>query len=202
LLHLQCELPAELRPRLTRWWEGFHFPELLSLPGFLSARRGELIGPQGHAPLVTMYGLADPAAADQPRPSSFTLLPAELEGNITFNRRILQRLSELPGDAEPAGTAFLQLLRPASDGDDSRAAAAQIRSWPGVLSTSCWENVANAPHTDRTEVVHLQDSDLIHVELDANDAAALELLARSSRELPRWEASAYRYAPSKTTSPS
>ncbi len=202
LLHLQCELALELRPALLRYWDEFHFAELLSLPGFLWARRGHLIAPEAASPIVTMYGLADPVAADQPRPPSFTLLPAELIGQVTFHRRILQRVSDLPAATEPAGTAFLQLLRPASAGGDSLEVAAQLREWSGVLSVSCWQTVANAPHTDRTEVVHLRDTELIHAELATGEALEMTLLSRAITDLPGWDASAYRYTPSNTTSPS
>lgn len=208
LLHLQCDVAAELRPALLRYWDESHFAELLSLPGFLWARRGHLLAPEGASPIVTMYGLSDPAAADQPRPSSFTLLPAELDGNVTFRRRILQRISSDSGTIEPFGGSFLQLLRPASPADDFPAVADEVRAWPGVLSASCWRSVVNAPHTDRSEVVHLRDTELIHAELEAADVPTLQVLSRAGDELAGWEPSAYRQAfpwrqrPRRTTSPS
>jgi hypothetical protein len=189
MLHLQCELPAALRPALVRWWEDFHYAELLSLPGFLWARRGELIAPDGHAPMVTMYGLADAAAADQPRPPEFTLLPAELDGNVTFNRRILRRTS---GVSEPTTSRFVQLLHPVSDGATGLAEAAdRVREWPGVRAVSSWRSVANAPHTSREEVVHLTGTELIHAEIDGDDAEVRGLLTAAS-ELRGWDASGYR----------
>ncbi len=193
MLHLQCELPAALQPHLIRWWEDFHYAELLSLPGFLWARRGHLIAPAGASPIVTMYGLADPAAADQPRPPEFTPLPAELDGNVTFHRRILQRTSAHTSGSEPVGAAFIQLRRPAAN-DDGRAAVEQLRRWTGVLCVSSWRTVANAPHTDRAEVVHLRDSELIHAEIHADTADVRELLAAAAAQLPGWDAGGYRRA--------
>jgi hypothetical protein len=190
LLHLQCELPAALRPALVRWWEDFHYAELLSLPGFLGARRGDLIAPDGQAPMVTMYGLTDPEAADQPRPADFTLLPSELDGKVAFQRRILRRIS---GASEPAASRFVQLLRPMSDGATGPAEAAdRIREWPGVRAVSCWRSVANAPHTNREEVVHLTGTELIHAEVDGEDAAVGRLLALCTDQLPGWDVSGYR----------
>ncbi len=195
LLHLECDAPVDLRSALIRWWEDFHFPELLTLPGFLTARRGQLIAPGGQAPIVTMYGLAEPAAADQPRPPEFTLMPSELDGNVTFNRRILQRISLPPGSAEPIGSSFLQLQRPISDATPPvQEALSRVREWGDLLSVSCWRSVDNAPHTDRPEVVHLRDTELILAELDADDGHAEALLARATDELPGWAAGAYRQA--------
>jgi hypothetical protein len=202
LLHLQCELVPALRPALLGYWDDFHFAELLSLPGFLWARRGHLIAPDGASPIVTMYGLADPAAADQPRPASFTLLPPELDGRVTFRRRILQAIPSDSSLTGPVGESFVQLIRPASVGDDFPAVAAAIRRWPGVLSVSCWRSVVNAPHTARSEVVHLRDAELIHAELVSGDMPVSQALSRVGAELAGWEAGAYRYAPSSTTSPS
>jgi hypothetical protein len=193
LLHLQCELPAALQPVLVQWWEDFHYAELLSLPGFLWARRGRLIAPDGASPIVTMYGLADAAAADQPRPPDFTLLPAELDGNVTFHRRILQRTSPHPSGAESVGPSFIQLMRHAADGD-GREAVERIRRWSDVLTVSSWRTVANTPHTDRAEVVHLRDTELIHAEIDADDAGVQRLLAAVATELPGWDAGGYRQA--------
>ena len=191
MLHLQCELPAALQPVLIRWWEDFHYAELLSLPGFLWARRGHLIAPDGAAPIVTMYGLADPAAADQPRPPEFTLLPAELDGNVTFHRRILQRTSAHSGGVAAVGPAFLQLLRPAAQRRWSRGGGAgtavERRARRVVLA-----HVANAPHTDREEVVHLRDTELIHAEIDADEPRYSGCWPRVGSELPGWDAGGYR----------
>ena len=203
LLHLQCELDPALQPALERYWDESHYAELLSLPGFLWARRGHLLAPEGAAPIVTMYRLSDPAAADQPRPSSFTPLPPELTGNVTFRRRIMSRISGDSTAFESAGESFLQLLRPVGPGGDGALnVATQVRRWPGVLSVSCWETVANAPHTDRSEVVHLRDAELIHAELAADDVDSARLIDHASKQLPGWDAAAYRHRASRTTSPS
>jgi hypothetical protein len=193
LLHLQCELPTELRPVLSRWWEDFHHAELLTLPGFLSARRGHLLAGDGGAPIAVMYGLTSPAAADQLRPPEFTPMPRELDGKVTFNRRILQRTSSRTGITERVGTAFLQLLGPVGD-RDRHPSAEQVRHWRGVLSVSCWRSVAagTTSATNRSEVVHLRDADLILAELAADDHQVLELLAQAGVALPGWDASAYR----------
>ncbi len=186
---------------------------MLTLPGLLFARRGQLIAPSERAPIVTMYGLADPAAADQPRPPEFTLMPSELDGKVTFHRRILQRVSSPAGAAEPSGTCFLQLKRPVADGAQPMPeAAAFLGGWDGVLSASCWRSVVNTPHTDRQEVVHLRDTELILAELDVDDGRVLDLLAQAARQLPAWDASGYRqtfpprvpaaHRPSSSTSPS
>jgi hypothetical protein len=191
LLHLQCELPAALQPVLVQWWEDFHYAELLSLPGFLWARRGHLIAPGATSPIVTMYGLADAAAADQPRPPEFTLLPAELDGHVTFHRRIMRRVS---GASEPAASRFVQLLRPLADDNatDLAEAADWVRDWPGVHTVSCWRSVVNTPHTSRAEVVHLTGAELIHAELDADDAAVRALMTLCSDQLPGWKPTGYR----------
>ncbi|HEX4428910.1 MAG TPA: hypothetical protein VHZ96_06555 [Frankiaceae bacterium] len=195
LLHLQCELSPELRPMIARWWEDFHHAELLTLPGFLWARRGQLIAPDGHAPIAAMYGITSPSAADQPRPPEFTLMPSELDSKVTFHRRIMQRTSELPGATEPIGTAFLQLLRPVSErGRQLDVAIEQMRGWSGALSVSGWRSVVNAPDTSRQEVIHLRETELILAELTGDDREVLTLLARAADELPGWEISAYRQA--------
>ena len=195
LLHLQCGLPAELRLVLARWWEEFHHAELLTLPGFLWARRGHLIAPDDHPPIAAMYGIATPATADQPRPPTFTLMPEELDGKVTFQRRILQRISSPPGATEPVGTAFLELLRSASDGDSPGLdAAGCVRQWPGVLAVSCWRSAVTTPDTSRQEVVHVRETELLLAELNADDRRVWELLARADHELPGWDVSAYRQA--------
>jgi hypothetical protein len=51
--------------------------------------------------------------------------------------------------------------------------------------------VANAPHTNREEVVHLTGTELIHAEVDGEDAEVRTLLTAAS-ELPGWTASGYR----------
>lgn len=195
LLHLQCDVPPELHPVLARWWEEFHHAELLTLPGFLWARRGQLIAPDGSAPITAMYGIASAAAADQPRPPEFTLMPGELDGKVTFHRRIVQRTSAITGANEPVGRAFLQLLRPVSDQDPQWQEATEcVRQWPGVLSASSWRSAVTTPHTGRQEIVHLRDNELILAELSADDRRVLELLGRAAGELPGWDASAYRQA--------
>jgi hypothetical protein len=194
LLHLQCNLPTELRPLLDRWWEEFHHAELLTLPGFLWARRGHLIAPDGHAPVAAMYGIASPAAADQPRPAEFTVMPGELDGRVSFQRRILERTSSAVDATEPVGTAFLQLLRPASNEDHVSVAVERVRRWPGVLSVSSWRSAVTTPDTSRQEVVHLRETELILAELSAEDRHVLELLAQCASELPGWDASAHRQA--------
>jgi hypothetical protein len=195
LLHLQCEVATELRPALARWWEDFHHAELLTLPGFLWSRRGQLIAPAGHAPITAMYGMTSPAAADQPRPPEFTLMPSELDGRVTFTRRIMKRTSSLTGPSEAVGTAFLQLLRPVSDtGHEAPHATERVRQWPGVLSVSCWRSADTSPDTSRQEVIHVRETELILAEVNADDRQVLELLAEAAHELPRWDASAYRQA--------
>ncbi|HEX4018057.1 MAG TPA: hypothetical protein VHX15_15085 [Frankiaceae bacterium] len=192
LLHLHCQVAPELRPLLVSYWDEFHLRDLLSLPGFQYARRGELIAPDDVAPFVTMYGVASPAAADQPRPPEFRLMPGELDGRATFHRRIMRRISPVSGATEPAGSAFLQLHRPLPGGPSSDAAT-KVKQWPAVISVSCWESVANDPHTQRPEVVHLGATELILAEL-VDEREALTLLANCAEQLPGWEASTYRQA--------
>ncbi len=199
LLHLQCDLTPDLRPMLARWWEDFHHAELLTLPGFLWARRGHLIAPEGSAPIIAMYGIGAPAAADQPRPPHFTLMPSELDGKVTFHRRILQRTSGLGGATEPVGSAFLQLLRPSSDREETvPETTARLRQWPGVLAVSSWRSAVttaeSTPHTSREEVVHLRETELILAELNVDDRQVWQMLARAGDELPGWDATAYRQA--------
>jgi hypothetical protein len=194
--HLQCDLPTELRPVIARWWEEFHHAELLTLPGFLSARHGHLIAPEGRAPVVTMYGIASAPTADQPRPPEFTHMPRKLDGKVTSNRRILQRTSSLTGPTEPVGTAFLQLLRPVSSADrhELHEAAEQVRQWRDVLSVPSWRSIVTTPDTSRQEVIHLRDTELMLAELAAENRQVLELPAHAADELPGWNASAYRRA--------
>lgn len=122
-------------------------------------------------------------------------MPSELDGRVTFQRRILQRTSSLSSDTEPVGTAFLQLLRPASDADcRPREAVDRVGRWPGVLSVSCWRSAVTTPDTSRREVVHLRDAELLLAELNVDDRGTSQLLAHAADQLPGWEASAYRQA--------
>jgi hypothetical protein len=192
LLHLLCDVPPDLEATLTDWWERFHHPELLTLPGFLSARRGRLDAPHGPGRILTLYRLADPAAADQPRGEDFTLMPDALNGRVSFVRRVLRRATPAAANAEPVGEAILQLLRVPSDPDPAslQRVADELCSWPGVLSVSSWRTGRDHTEHDRSEVVQLGDTDLVLAEL-RGQAPASELLARAKASLPGWSAHCY-----------
>jgi hypothetical protein len=195
LLHLLCDLPSALDPVLVEWWERLHHPELLTLPGFLSARRCRLVAPAGPGRILTLYRLSDAAAADQPRGNDFTLMPTELDGRVTFVRRVLQRAAPAASDSEPVGDAILQLLAPARpDPADLHRVTANVCGWPGVLSATPWRTGHDHAVHDRSEVVQLGDTDLVLAEVASAISDRARLLARAKRELPGWDAGYYEQA--------
>ena len=186
VLHLLCDLPPELDRVITPWWDQ-HLRELLTLDGFLSARRALRAGAGVEGRILAVYRLTHAAAADQPRPESFARLPPELDGRVVFNRRVLHRVDDAPAD-EPVGRAILQLLRRPPHRMSLLQTADRVRGWPGVLSVSAWSNGAADDFHQRADVVQVSDSELILVELDTDPA---DLAARAAAELPEWSAAAY-----------
>ncbi len=186
VLHLLCDLPPELDRIITPWWDR-HLRELLTLPGFLSARRALRIGTEPDGRILAVYRLTDAADADQPRPDSFAQLPPELDGQVVFRRRVLHRVGDAPAD-EPVGRAVLQLLRRPPHRVSLLQTADRVRAWPGVVAVSAWSNGAADDFHRRSDVVQLGDCDLLLAELDTDPSG---LVTRAGAELTSWSAAAY-----------
>ncbi len=189
LLHLLCDVPEHLEPLLNEWWERFHHAELLTLDGFLSARRAALAAPRAAGRILTMYQLSEPAAADQPRGPDFVQMPAALDGNVVFNRRILRRVSAAAGQ-EPVGEWVVQLLREGVGTDPPREMAERVGRWPEALGVSVWRSATGGAPNERSEIRHLADTDMVLAEctalLDPQD-----VLARAAADAPGWTAAVY-----------
>lgn len=62
LLLMMVDVAPEHEEAFNTWYNEVHIPELLSLPGFLSAERFREVGPDIH--YLALYRLSNAAAAD------------------------------------------------------------------------------------------------------------------------------------------
>jgi len=109
LQHIQSWLPAALHDPFTRWCNGVHHREPLTVPGFLSMRRFELAPGQDPdaAGYLTVYQLADvdvvDSEANRVRPPTAEPIPPEVAAALQFVRTIYRQMSPPQGWWGPAG---------------------------------------------------------------------------------------------------
>ena len=178
MLHLSTDLAAELEPVLTEWCDRVHHRQLLTVPGFLSARRARLTS-AGMGRLLTMYQLADPESVHLPRTAAIDPMPPELTGKVSYDRRVLIRLSADTPDVVGAG--LLQLVRQADSAQ--RADTDELRVLPEVLAVTEWRDLAGSGGGPDVLLAELSES----AEPDHAD-----LVKQAGNRFPGWTISSYR----------
>lgn len=113
LLLTMTEPPPHMEEEFNAWYDGEHFPERLSIPGFRSGRRWVADCKPGEGKYLATYELDSLAVLASREYLSFYEKPTPwtkrcLDATTVFKRWACEQLS--PGDAEPHPAAQAVLL--------------------------------------------------------------------------------------------
>jgi hypothetical protein len=154
LIHLLTSLPASRLAALSEWSD-VHHPELLGVPGYLSAARYQATTPpavgsegEARAEVFTTYVVAGVAAAEVPPAHrvGMTAMPSSVAASLQFERRVL---TPLAGEVGPlVGGAWLV------------RAVVGASAWPEVVASLAGEDrIVVSVWADENGVVLLASTD-------------------------------------------
>lgn len=188
--HDVAGMPAE---RIDDWYNHEHHPERLSVPGFLEARRGRLIGGTGPQ-FCSLYRTAEPGVLQSPaylaRLASPTPRTREIMPLYRNMSRTVCRIALREGGAD--GGAFACLTGSGAVDDvpaEVRALSAKLLATPPVVRCTFLVPAAAAPQTVEARLRGGADASVGWAMLvDANEAgdalSLLPVLASALGKLP------------------
>lgn len=83
-----ADIPADMEDDFHKWYNEEHIPELLAIPGFLSAARYEAV--QGGPRYLAAYELASPEVRDSAEYKEYASRPSEWTQRINLQQRATQ----------------------------------------------------------------------------------------------------------------
>ena len=181
LFLVYADVPADMEDDFNRWYNEEHIPELLAIPGFLSAARYEAV--QGGPRYLAAYELASPEVRESAQYKEYASHPSEWSQRINLSQR---------------ATAFVvnnyrQLWPVQASGDLERGMAPVLqigRMWVPEDQELEWNNFYNtvyAPEFAKTEGCISARRYELHEGHGPKYAVCYEIESLEARETVAWK---------------